>query len=104
MIAAARPLWRGGDGASVRLILLMLGNVIVDAIVGAVPVAGNLFDLFFRANLRNARLMREHYDQGKHRAHAWPILLGIAVVVCTVLAVLFVMLALAVNALLRWIF
>lgn len=92
------------NGASLRLVMLMLGNVIVDAIVGAVPVAGSFFDLFFRANLRNARLMREHYEQGKHRAHAWPMLLGIMVVVLSVFAALFVLLAYAVNALLGWIF
>lgn len=92
------------NGASLRLVLLMLGNVIVDAIVGAVPVAGSFFDLFFRANLRNARLMREHYEQGKHRAHAWPMLLGIMFVVIAVFGALFVLLAFVVNAILRWIF
>ncbi|WP_246112645.1 DUF4112 domain-containing protein [Allorhodopirellula solitaria] len=92
------------NGASIRLVMLMLGNVILDAVVGAVPVVGNLFDLVFRANLRNARLMREHYEQGKHRAHAWPILLAIGIVVLAVLAALFVLMAFAVNALLRWIF
>lgn len=92
------------NGASLRLVMLMLGNVIVDAIVGAVPIAGSFFDLFFRANLRNARLMREHYEQGKHRAHAWPMLLGIMVVVLSVFAALFVLLAYAVSTVLGWIF
>lgn len=92
------------NGASFRLILLMLGNVILDALVGSIPILGNVFDIAFRANIRNARLMREHYDEGKHRKHAWPILLGIAVVVLTVFAVLIVMLVLTVYALVRWLF
>lgn len=92
------------NGASLRLVLLMLANVIVDAIVGAVPVAGSFFDLFFRANLRNARLMREHYEQGKHRAHAWPMLLGILAVVLAVFVSLFVLLAYAIHAIWSWIF
>ncbi len=90
------------NGASLRLVLRMLGNVVLDAIVGTVPIAGNLFDLFFRANTRNVQLMREHYEQGKHRANAWPILLAIAAIVTTVFAVLFVLIAYAVSKLLRW--
>ncbi len=92
------------NGASLRLILMMLGNVILDAIVGSIPFAGNLFDLVFRANIRNARLMRQHYDEGKHRKHAWPILLGIAVVVLTVFAALILLLALSFIALAKWLF
>ncbi|TWU16649.1 DUF4112 domain-containing protein [Allorhodopirellula heiligendammensis] len=91
------------NGASLRLILLMLGNVILDAVVGAVPILGNLFDLVFRANIRNARLMREHYEQGKHHAHPWPILLGIAILVVSVFAGLLVLLALAARTLVGWI-
>ena len=77
------------NGASLRLVLRMLGNVVLDAIVGSVPLAGNLFDLFFRANTRNVQLMREHYEQGKHRGNAWPILLAIAAIVIAVFASLF---------------
>jgi hypothetical protein len=91
------------NGASLRLVLRMLGNVVLDAIVGSVPLAGNLFDLFFRANTRNVQLMREHYEQGKHRANAWPILLAIAAIVIAVFAGLFVLIAYAVSKLLRWI-
>jgi hypothetical protein len=33
-------------------------NVAVDAVVGVVPVLGDLFDLFFKANRRNVELLR----------------------------------------------
>lgn len=91
------------NGASVRLVLRMLGNVIVDAVVGSIPVAGNAFDLFFRANSRNLRLMREHYDEGKHNAHAWPIVLGIGVVVVVVFAASFVLIAWVIARLWHWV-
>ncbi|MDX1634229.1 MAG: DUF4112 domain-containing protein [Marinobacter sp.] len=49
--------------AGSRLIGKMLGNVAVDFVVGLVPVLGDAFDLVWRANDRNARLLREHIEQ-----------------------------------------
>lgn len=47
-------------GASPLVLLRMLANVGVDAIVGAVPLAGDLFDIAWRANTRNAALLERH--------------------------------------------
>lgn len=38
----------------------MVGNVVVEALVGAVPVLGDLFDAVFKANLRNLDLLHAH--------------------------------------------
>lgn len=38
----------------------MLGNVLVDTVVGAVPVVGDAMDIFFKANLINLGLMENH--------------------------------------------
>ena len=38
----------------------MVGNVAVDTAIGAIPVAGDAFDLFFKANQRNLRIIHEH--------------------------------------------
>ncbi len=46
-------------GASRVLLMRMLGNVAVDAVIGSVPVAGDVFDLFFRSNSRNLKLIRK---------------------------------------------
>jgi len=44
-----------------RLLLArMLVNVMLEGAVGAVPVAGDAFDVLFRANRRNVALLREH--------------------------------------------
>ncbi|WP_166254536.1 DUF4112 domain-containing protein [Marinobacter salicampi] len=45
-----------------RVVGKMLGNVAVDFVVGLVPVFGDAFDLVWRANDRNARLLREHIE------------------------------------------
>jgi hypothetical protein len=44
-------------GAPVLIIGRMLANVAVDAILGAVPVAGTVFDIAFKAHRRNARIL-----------------------------------------------
>ena len=75
-------------GASPLLVARMLFNVALDAIVGAVPVLGNIFDLVYKANYRNAELMREYYEEGRHRGSVWPVLLGILVTVLVIAGLL----------------
>jgi Domain of unknown function (DUF4112) len=41
----------------------MIANVLVEGAAGAVPVAGDLFDIGWRANRRNVRLLREHFER-----------------------------------------
>ena len=41
------------------LVSKMLSNVLVDVIVGGIPLIGPLADIWFKANDRNAALMRE---------------------------------------------
>ena len=35
----------------------MIGNVLIDYVIGAIPVIGDLFDFAFKANQRNLRLL-----------------------------------------------
>ncbi|MEX2177663.1 MAG: DUF4112 domain-containing protein [Gemmatimonadaceae bacterium] len=44
-------------GAPTPVILRMLGNVLLDTAVGSIPVLGDLFDVAFRSNMRNAVLL-----------------------------------------------
>jgi hypothetical protein len=39
----------------------MLKNVAVEAAGGAIPILGNLFDVAFKANLRNLAILEEHF-------------------------------------------
>lgn len=41
----------------------MLWNVAVDLIVGAVPVAGDVFDVFWKAGVRNLALLEKYQGQ-----------------------------------------
>ncbi len=55
-------------GASPFMLARMLGNVVADFLIGAVPVAGDLFDVAFKANRRNARLLEQHLNRRSNKA------------------------------------
>ena len=38
----------------------MIGNLALDSMVGSIPIAGNVFDVFFRSNQRNVRILLDH--------------------------------------------
>ncbi len=75
-------------GASGMALVKMVGNVLIDTIVGAIPLLGDLFDLGYRANLRNLRLLREHYAEGRHQGSAWPVVIAILVLLLAVMGLL----------------
>ncbi|WP_458094485.1 DUF4112 domain-containing protein [Roseomonas sp. WA12] len=50
-------------GVPAGTLLRMAANVGLDAVISAVPVAGSIGDVFFRANLRNMELLRRHMEQ-----------------------------------------
>ena len=39
------------------------GNIAFDTALGAVPLAGDAFDLAFRSNTRNLKIVRKHLDK-----------------------------------------
>ena len=81
ILAAARA------GASKPVLLRMVGNVLLDTVIGAVPVLGDLFDVAFRSNARNVALLERHavdparVDSGSRR-------LGEVIVAVIVLVIL----------------
>ena len=51
-----------------RVLLKMLGNLLVDIVVGSIPLIGDIFDIGFKANLRNIRLLEEYFEAHPHTA------------------------------------
>jgi hypothetical protein len=41
----------------------MLGNTLIDTAIGSVPIAGDAFDVAFRANMKNLRLLQKHLEK-----------------------------------------
>lgn len=49
-----------------RIIMLrMLGNALLDAAIGAIPVAGTVGDIFWRANAANLALVERYAQPGR---------------------------------------
>jgi len=65
-LAAALSLYVVGEaalaGAPRGTLLRMCANVAVDALVGTVPVVGDLFDAGWKANDRNVALLEAHLE------------------------------------------
>jgi len=69
-------------------LLRMLANVAIDALLGSVPVIGDIFDVGWQANIKNVALIEHHLadPHGAHRSsRAW-LLVVIAVLVLLVTA------------------
>ena len=58
LITQAREL-----GASRWLQGKMVGNLLLDTAVGAVPLAGDVFDIYFRAHRRNLKLLQDEIGE-----------------------------------------
>ena len=65
------------NGASGFVVARMALNVLIDALLGSVPVLGDIFDVAFKANIRNMKLMQEHYVEGRHKGGAWKIVVPV---------------------------
>ena len=67
IITTAISLWLVREaralGAPWHVTARMLGNVALDGAVGAVPLFGDAFDVMFRANIRNMKLLRRWMEK-----------------------------------------
>ena len=64
----------------VRMVL----NALIDAAIGVVPVAGNIGDIFWRANLMNLALIERHASRGRPTWGDYVFVWTIAIVVLLV--------------------
>jgi uncharacterized protein DUF4112 len=67
IITTAISLWLVREaralGAPWHVTSRMLANVALDGVVGMVPLVGDAFDVMFRANVRNVRLLRRWMEK-----------------------------------------
>jgi hypothetical protein len=74
-------------GVSGRVVSKMLGNILLDTAIGIIPIAGDLFDLGYKSNQRNLKLLKAHYQEGKHQGSAWRAILIVLLVLGSILLV-----------------
>ncbi len=80
--------WRGSRMGLPRIVVLrMLTNAAVDFVVGAVPLAGDAFDLWFKVNERNLGLIRRHLERPDTSTRSdWLIVIGFVALIVLLLA------------------
>lgn len=62
-ILSSYVIWEARNlGVSRFATFRMLSNLAIHASVGAIPIAGDVFDAFFRVNQRNMRIVRAHLE------------------------------------------
>jgi hypothetical protein len=82
--------WRASRLGLPRVVVArMLANSAIDLAIGSIPVLGDAFDLWFKANTRNIGLMRRHLEQPDTSTRdEWLVLLGLVGVVVLVVALI----------------
>ena len=56
--------WEGRNlGMSRWHLARMSGNILFDTLLGAVPVAGDALDFFYKSNSRNLKIIKRHLDK-----------------------------------------
>jgi hypothetical protein len=80
------------------VIARMLVNLGIDAAVGAIPVAGDLFDFAWQANRRNVELLQSRHP-GRSRPGDWIYVAGAALLFAAALAAPIALLVWAIRAL-----
>ena len=88
------------NGASGKIAIKMLLNVTWDALLGSIPLLGNVFDFFNKANDKNIKLLREHYYENKHQGSGKNIIF----LIVSILAIVITLLIYAMYALSVWLF
>ena len=73
-------------GASRKVVIKMMLNAGLDTVIGAIPLVGTVFDVFYRSNERNVRLLREHYFEGKHQGSGKGLLAVIILIAIAIIA------------------
>lgn len=60
-------------GVPKSVLARMVGNLALDTVVGSVPILGDLFDVAFRANMRNVALIEKHQvdPRGVRKQSRW---------------------------------
>lgn len=84
------------NGASGFVLARMVLNVLIDTIFGSVPVIGDIFDVAYKSNIKNLKLMQEHYVEGKHNGSAWKVIIPILLILLLLMGAILYLLYLAI--------
>lgn len=76
-------------GVPKESLIRMASNIVFDSLAGTVPVVGDLFDVAWKANIKNIDLLETHLDSPKKskKANRWFVFLLLAGLVLLVIGI-----------------
>ncbi len=80
------------------VIARMLLNLGIDAAVGSIPLAGDIFDFAFKANRKNVDLLRARHTERRARPSDWLMVAGAGILFLAALALPIILLVLFLRA------
>jgi hypothetical protein len=88
-------LWQGRDLGIQRVVQLrMIFNAAIDGLIGAIPIAGDLFDFAWKSNQMNLALLERHaYEEHPPGAGDWLFVVAMILLVVVIAAIPFVLAA-----------
>jgi len=76
------------NGSSGELRAKLIFNVLIDSAIGSIPVIGQIWDFFYKANERNLRLTEEYLLEGKHQGSGKGIWLAVFLLLILTIAMI----------------
>ena len=86
VVSAALLYVMAKNGVSRKVLILMAINIAVDAVVGAIPILGQISDFYIKANTLNIKLLKEHYREGKHTGSGNGIIIILLIVLLLIIS------------------
>ena len=82
--------WRASRMGLPRIVVMrMLAVSAVDFVIGSIPIIGDAFDLWFKANTRNLALLRRHIERPETSTRDdWMVVTGLLAVVIAIVALI----------------
>lgn len=82
--------WRASRMGLPRIVVTrMLVVSALDFVIGSIPIAGDAFDLWFKANTRNLALLRRHLERPETSTRDdWMVVAGLLAVVIAIVAII----------------
>jgi hypothetical protein len=78
--------WR--NGAALVTLARMMTNVVLETVLGAIPILGDAFHIVCKANRRNYRLWLREKNRAPQESHAWRDVLFLCLVAVSVLCLI----------------
>ncbi len=90
-------------GVSRKVLIMMCLNIVLDSTIGAIPIIGQVFDFTYKSNTRNIKLLKEHYNEGKHQGSGKDVILWVFAILVLSFLIFAYLLWMLVSWIIGWI-